>query len=328
MIKKIILTLKGIAMGAANVVPGVSGGTIALITNIFEELINSLKSFDKEALKLLTSGQFNAFFKKINIGFLAPVFIGIIVSIFSLAKIIEHLLETHPNNIWAYFFGLVLASVYYVGKKITIWNKLTVLFLIIGAGIALSLSLLNPSPIENTNYIFIFICGVIGISGMILPGLSGSYILMLMGNYQLLMVKSVNSFFDFLTLALSGNFDAISQNSEMKNQLIYLIIFVLGSIIGVVAFSHLIALILKKYKNTTLALLTGFIFGSLSTIWPWKKELFDASALDRHGEPLLIGYQRFIPESWSSQELIVFACVFIGMLSIILIEVLANKNEQ
>jgi putative membrane protein len=328
MINKLILTLKGIAMGAANVVPGVSGGTIALITNIFEELINTLKSFDKEALRLLFKGNFIDFFQKINLKFLIPVFAGIIISIFSLAKIIEHLLETQPNNIWAYFFGLVLASVYYVGKKINKWNIPNILFLTLGIAIALCLSLLNPSPIENTNYFFIFICGVIGISGMILPGLSGSYILMLMGNYQLLMVKSVNSFFEFIKLVLSGQLDVFSQNAEMQNHLIYLTIFVLGSVIGIVAFSHLIALIFKKYKNITLALLTGFIFGSLATIWPWKNEVFDLNTLDINNQPLFIGYERYIPNNWNTPELIVVGCVFLGMISIIIIELLANKSSK
>ena len=314
-------------MGAANVIPGVSGGTIALITNIYEDFINALKSCNGKAIKLLLTGQFKEFSNHINLPFLAAILLGIVISIFSIAKLFEFLLEEHPVQIWAFFFGLVLASVYYIGKTISNLNWKNILALLIGTTIALSISFLNPAPLENTNYIFIFVCGIIGICGMILPGLSGSYILMLMGNYQLLMVTSINNLFDFLKAILTGDYNVLSTQPEMKNYLIYFILFLFGSIIGIIAFSHFIAWIFKRYHDTTLALLTGFVFGSLSIIWPWKKELFHSNLLDRNGKPMLIGYQRYLPESLTSTDVWVIACMLLGIASIILIEFLANKSK-
>ena len=314
-------------MGAANVIPGVSGGTIALITNIYEDFINALKSCNGTAIKLLVTGQFKEFSNHINLPFLAAILLGIVISIFSIAKLFEFLLEEHPAQIWAFFFGLVLASVYYIGKTINNLNWKNIVTLLIGTTIALGISFLNPTPIENTNYLFIFVCGVIGICGMILPGLSGSYILMLMGNYQLLMVTSINNLFDFLKAILTGDFNVLSTHPEMKNYLIYFILFLFGSIIGIIAFSHFIAWIFKRYHDATLALLTGFVLGSLSIIWPWKKELFHGDLLDRHGKPMLIGYQRYLPESLTITDFWIITCMLLGIASIVLIEFLANKSK-
>ena len=314
-------------MGAANVIPGVSGGTIALITNIYEDFVNALKSCNGTAIKLLMTGQFKEFSNHINLTFLAAILLGIVISIFSIAKIFEFLLEENPAQIWAFFFGLVLASVYFIGKSVTYWSWQNTLTLLIGTAIALAISFLNPAPVENTNYLFIFICGVIGICGMILPGLSGSYILMLMGNYQLLMVTSINSLFDFLKAISTGDWDVLSTHPEMSNHLIYFILFLIGSIIGIIAFSHFISWIFKRYHNATLALLTGFVFGSLSIIWPWKKELFNSDLLDRNGEPMLIGYQRYLPESLTSSDVWVIVCMLLGISTIVLIEFLDNKSK-
>ena len=314
-------------MGAANVIPGVSGGTIALITNIYEDFINALKSCNGTAIKLLLTGQFKEFSNHINLPFLAAILIGIVISIFSIAKLFEFLLEEYPPQIWGFFFGLVLASVYYIAKTVNNWNYKNIFALLIGTAIALAISFLNPAPIENTNYLFIFICGVIGICGMILPGLSGSYILMLMGNYQLLMVTSINSLFDFLKAISTLDWNVLASHPEMSKHLIYFILFLLGSVIGIIAFSHFIAWIFKRYHNATLALLTGFVFGSLSIIWPWKKELFHNNLLDRHGEPMLIGYQRYLPEIFTSSDVWVITCMLLGISSIVLIEFLANKSK-
>lgn len=321
-------TLKGIAMGAANVIPGVSGGTIALITNIYETLINALKSFDGKAIKLLFKGELKALSKHLNLPFLAAVGLGVIISIFSIAKIFDYLLNEHPIQIWAFFFGLVLASVYYVGKTVNDWQWKNISMLLLGTLAALSISLLNPAPMENTNYLFIFFCGVIGICGMILPGLSGSYILMLLGNYQLLMVTSINSLFDFLKALSSGNTAILQEQPELLNHLIYISLFIAGSVVGIIAFSHLIAWVFKKYHNATLALLTGFVFGSLSIIWPWKQAVYHDTLLDRHSEPMLIGYSRYFPTEWTTDNTLGIACLVLGVLSIMLIEWLASRSES
>ena len=319
---------KGVAMGAANVIPGVSGGTIALITNIFEDLIDSLKSFNSIAFNLLLSRQFKPLLKHINFKLLGPVFLGVIVSIFSLAKLFEFLLEQYPKETWSFFFGLVLASVYYVGKRINRWDYKTYMFFFVGVSIASFISFANPTPIENTNLIFIFICGLIGITGMILPGLSGSYILMLMGNYQLLMVDSINALFDFLRAFLSGEFDVLIQKPEISQMLLYFIIFVIGSIVGIIAFARLISFVFKRYTYQTLAVLTGFVFGSLSIVWPWKKENYDFSKLNRDGEAQIIGFERYLPDLSNISELIVLSMMIIGIIAIILVEKLAAKETK
>ena len=312
-------------MGAANVIPGVSGGTIALITNIYEELIDSLKSFNLNAFQLLVKGQFQALHSQLNLNFLVPILLGIVVSILSLAKLFDYLLIEFPAHTWAYFFGLVLASVYYVGLKVKEWNWKIILILILGTIIALTISFVSPSPTEDSSYFYIFICGLIGICGMILPGLSGSYILMLMGNYHLLMVKSINSISEFVQALASGNLTTFltSPNFEL---LIYFIIFLIGSVVGLIAFSNIISWVFNKYHDATLALLTGFVFGSLSIIWPWKKEIFSNEVIDRHGEPLLLGYERYLPSVWGLNEIFVLVFMLIGVLSIIVVEYLAKQE--
>lgn len=328
MLNSFILFLKGIAMGAANVIPGVSGGTIALITNIYEQLIDALKSFDKTALKLVLKRDFKSLAKHLNLNFLLPVFTGIIISIFSLAKLFEFLLAKHPEPTWAFFFGLVLASVYYVAKKVNSWKISSIVAFGIGLLFAFGLSVMEGSTIENTNLFYVFVCGMIGICGMILPGLSGSYILMLMGNYQLLMVKSISNLFDFLNQCLVGNFNVIFENTEMQNHLLYFVVFVLGSIIGLLLFSKIISFIFKKYYNVTIALMSGFVLGSLSTIWPWKKAMLDSTITDRHGNYLIVGYQRYMPQTWNEQEYIVLISMFVGLISIIIIEQIAKRFNK
>jgi len=312
-------------MGAANVIPGVSGGTIALITNIYEELIDSLKSFNLNAFQLLVKGQFQALHSQLNLNFLVPIILGIVVSILSLAKLFDYLLIEFPAHTWAYFFGLVLASVYYVGLKVKEWNWKIILILILGTIIALTISFVSPSPTEDSSYFYIFICGLIGICGMILPGLSGSYILMLMGNYHLLMVKSINSISEFVQALASGNLTTFltSPNFEL---LIYFIIFLIGSVVGLISFSNIISWVFNKYHDATLALLTGFVFGSLNFIWPWKKEIFSNEVIDRHGEPLLLGYERYLPSVWGLNEIFVLVFMLIGVLSIIVVEYLAKQE--
>jgi putative membrane protein len=250
-----ILFIKGMSMGIANVIPGVSGGTIALITEIYEELINSLKSFDLKSVKLLLSGQFKGFITHTNLYFLISVFAGSLFSMLSVAKLFEYLFDSKTTEVllWSFFFGLILASVYYVGLRVGKWKVRSYIFFIIGTSIAVSLSLLSPSS-ESTNLFYIFTCGVIGVSGMLLPGLSGSFILILMGNYKLLMVESLSKILKF-------NIDAIT----------YLLVFTLGSVVGLFGFSHIISWLFKRFKDCILSLLTGFILGSLLIIWPWKE---------------------------------------------------------
>ncbi len=296
------IAMKGFAMGAANVIPGVSGGTIALITGIYEEFLFTLRSLNFKALKLFFTFQWSAFAAYTNLKFLVSILIGTTLSLISIAKLFKYLFETHPILIWAFFFGLILASVYFIGRTVNRWTFTSILALIVGATFAIGLSFLEPAS-ENTNIFYILLCGVIGISGMMLPGLSGSFILILMGNYELLMVKAIANF-----------------------NLLHISLFGLGSIGGLMMFSHVLSWILKKYKDVTIALLTGFVFGSLNIIWPWK-EVVDYQTKP-NGEIVPIKYEKFFPQEFDSYTLWAFAVMLFGIVSIWIIEYLAVKKPE
>lgn len=241
-----LLTLKGMGMGAADVVPGVSGGTIAFIVGIYDELIDSIKSVNVQSLKMLLTGKPAVFWKMINGKFLLSLVLGIGISVFSLAKIITWLLVTHPVLVWSFFFGLVLASTFFVGKDIKEWNWKTILGFICGAAIAYYITVATPAN-TSSSLPFIFLCGAIAICAMILPGISGSFILVLLGKYFFIMeaVKSLN--------------------------VPVLAVFGLGACIGITTFSRVLSFALKHFRNITLAVLSGFMLGSLNKVWPWKE---------------------------------------------------------
>lgn len=280
-------------MGVANVIPGVSGGTIALITEIYEDLINSLKSFDLKALRLITSFKFTDFIQHTNMYFLIAVFGGSVASVFSIANLFKYLFSNYPLLIWAFFFGLILASIYFVGKRIEKWNTISLCTLLIGTIIAITLSLITPSS-ENSNLFFVFICGIIGISGMILPGLSGSFILILMGNYELLMVTAITDI-----------------------NMLLLTTFFIGSVVGLMGFSHILAWVLKHYKDATLAMLTGFILGSLRTIWPWKEII---KSVIINGEEKVIEYNWYFPQTINKDTLLAFLSIITGIMIVYWLE--------
>ena len=240
------MSLKGMAMGAADVVPGVSGGTIAFIVGIYDELIDSIKSINPRSLKLLLTGKVGAFWKVINGNFLFFLLLGIGISVFSLAKLITYLLVNEPVLVWAFFFGLVLASTWFVSKDIKEWNWKTVFGFIVGAVVAYYITVATPTQTTNSLW-FIFVCGAIAICAMILPGISGSFILVLLGKYFYIMeaVKTL----DFVVLG----------------------VFAVGCILGITSFSHVLSYALKRVRNVTLAVLSGFMLGSLNKVWPWKE---------------------------------------------------------
>ena len=307
MIKYIILFLKGLGMGAANVIPGVSGGTIALITGIFERLINSIKSFNFKAIKLLFTGKFKEFVKYTDLYFLIAIIAGIVIAIVTLARLFDFLFENYPVYIWSYFFGLVLASVYFVGKTVSKWTVSVIITFIIGTAIAIIISLLNPA-IENKNFFYLIICGVAAICSMILPGLSGSFILFIMGNYKLVAIDAIN-------------------NVDIK----ILIPVLIGAVGGLLAFSHILSWVFKKYRNETISLLTGFILGSVSILWPWQKKIFLLDELGnqilKKGEPIVVSYERILPEAFNSQFFIAIGFIILGILSIWIIEKSAETKK-
>ena len=298
--------LKGMGMGAANVIPGVSGGTIALITGIFERLINSIKSFNLTALKLFFTGKWKAFAQHVDLKFLVAVFLGIAAAILSVAKLFKFLFENYPVYIWAFFFGLIIASIYYVGRTVNKWNLGSILFFVIGTGIALLIAFGTPAQ-ENHNFLYLILCGVVGTCSMILPGLSGSYVLLLMGNYEYVMIDAVN-------LLTTSPWEGIK----------ILIPVVIGAVIGLLAFAHLLSWIFKNFHDQTVALLTGFILGSTPIIWPWKHAI--TSAL-KDGTEKVVGYQW----QWSTINTEFFIALVIMMLGaaiIIVTEQLATKKEK
>lgn len=287
-------------MGIANVIPGVSGGTVALITRIYEELIHSLKSCDIKALKLITSFNIKGFIQHTNMYFLIAVFGGSIVSVFSIANIFKYFFANYPILIWALFFGLILASIYFVGKRIEKINAVSIGISLIGAIIAISLSFITPSS-ENSNLFFVFLCGIIGISGMILPGLSGSFILILMGNYELLMVTAV---------------------TELN--IVLLSTFFIGSIVGLMSFSHILSWCLKRHKDATLALLTGFILGSLRTVWPWKEV---TKSVFLNGKEKVFEYNLYLPSSMNQETLLAYIAILLGIAIVYGLEKYSTKNN-
>ena len=241
-----VLSLKGMAMGAADVVPGVSGGTIAFIAGIYDELINSIKSINMHSLKLLFTGKIAAFWKAVNGNFLFALLLGIAISVFSLAKLITYLLLNEPVLVWSFFFGLVLASTWFVTKDIKGWNWKTVAGFVGGAVIAYYITVATPAE-TSTNLMFIFLCGAIAICAMILPGISGSFILVLLGKYFYVMeaVKTLD--------------------------LVVLGVFAFGAALGITSFSRVLSYALKNFRNITLSVLSGFMLGSLNKVWPWKE---------------------------------------------------------
>lgn len=267
----LILTLKGMAMGAADVVPGVSGGTIAFITGIYEELINSIKSVNLKALKLLLHGKIADFWKAINGTFLVSVLLGIGISVFSLAKGLKYLLDNHPVLVWSFFFGLIVASAVYVGRAIKNWNTGTILSGIVGIIVAYFITVITPAE-ANTTYWFIFVSGAIAICAMILPGISGSFILVLLGMYKFIL-------------------DAVG-----NLQITVILTFLVGAAIGIVAFSNVLSWLLKKYHNQTIAVLAGFMVGSLNKVWPWKE--VTKTFTDRHGEIKPLVERNVLPGSY------------------------------
>jgi putative membrane protein len=294
------LFLKGMGMGAANVIPGVSGGTIALITGIFERLIDSIKSFDLQAIQLLAKIKIKDFIKHTDLFFLIAVLLGAVVSVLSLAKILEFLFANYPIYVWAFFFGLILASVYFVGKTIEGWSFSVIVTFIIGTGTAIALSVLSPAT-QNDSFLYLIICGVVAICSMILPGLSGSFVLLLLGNYELVMIQAVNT-------------------ADIK----ILFPVVLGAGGGLVLFSHLLSWVYKKYKNETISILTGFILGSLAILWPWKNEIYrlDASGdiILKNGKKIIQGYERYIPDALTGEVWLAIILMLAGVISIWIIE--------
>ncbi|MDD2595283.1 MAG: DUF368 domain-containing protein [Bacteroidales bacterium] len=284
----LIVTLKGIGMGAADVIPGVSGGTIAFLTGIYTELIESIKQIDLKAFKLLLTGKIGQFWKKINGNFLISLIIGIAISFFSLAKLMIYLMDNHPIPLWSFFFGLIISSAIFILRDVKHWKFSYFIFMTIGIAIGAVICLISPSDTPS-GYWFIFLCGAIAICAMILPGISGSFILLLMGKYHYMM-------------------DALS-----NMEIVTLIIFALGAAIGIIGFSHVLSWLLKKFYSMAICLLSGFMIGSLIKIWPWQQLLADETSR---------------PKLPDEQIPIAILFIIIGVTLVFVIELLAKKMKS
>ena len=297
----LIIGLKGLAMGAADVVPGVSGGTIAFISGIYDELIESIDSFNLKNLKLLKTDGIVATFKAVNGSFLLSLFIGIGISILSLAKLFKYLLETKPIFVWAFFFGLVLASILYIAKQVTKWNVLNVILLLLGAAIAYYITIIPAIGSANSSPLFLMFAGALAICAMILPGISGAFILLLLGAYKPTLDAIHNH--DYKTIAYIG----------------------IGAIVGLLSFAKVLKWLFNNYRNATLAVLTGFVIGSLNKIWPWK-EILETAVIN--GKTKVLQEKSISPFSFEENHLLAAILLsIIGFLLILLLEKLGNHKK-
>jgi len=326
---KIFLILKGLGMGAANKVPGISGGVVAFVAGFYEEFIYSLKKVNGKAFKLLINGRFKSFYNYINGRFLSLLFFGMIVSYFSISKILDYLIKHYELYVWSVFFGMIIGSIYYINKDFKDRNYKTTLSLTIGVLLGVGISFLNPAK-ENDNLWFVFFCGIISVSGMTLPGFSGSFILILLGNYVLLLVDSVNALYDTFSEIINGDF-GFTSNPERLRMLKVLAVFTLGSVTGLVTFSHLLSYILKRYKSITTSAILGFIIGSLGVVWPWKKTIYKLSPegqflFDSTGSKVVQNYQRFFPEL-NTDTYFAIGFILVGIALVLALEWYGQKTR-
>lgn len=296
----LLVALRGMGMGAADVVPGVSGGTIAFITGIYEELVNSIKRINLEALKLFFTGKWKSFWKHINGNFLLAVFAGIFISVLSLAKVLEYLLEHQPILIWSFFFGLILASSYVVSRKITKWEYPKIVALVGGVGVAYYITSVTPTTTTDASW-FIILAGAFASCAMILPGISGSFILLLLGKYAFAL-HAVNERVIF-DLMLLGS----------------------GAVVGLIMFANLLSWLLKKYYDYTIAVLVGFMIGSLNKIWPWK-EILSTILVEGEVKPLV--EKNVLPSLGNADDRFWMALLMVaaGIAVILLIELVLAKK--
>ena len=318
-------------MGAANKVPGVSGGIVAFVGGFYEEFIYSLQKINGKAFKLLFNGRFKSFYRYVNGSFLTLLLSGMLISYFSISKVLDYFLEHKELYVWAAFFGMILGSIYYIGKDFDHWTKKTISAAFIGLAVGIAISFLNPAT-ENDNLFFIFLCGMISVSGMTLPGLSGSFILMLLGNYVLLLVDSVNALYDTFFELLQGDFSFI-YNPERLDILTILAVFTIGSATGLVTLSHILSYVLKFYKHRTTAVILGFITGSLGVVWPWKRTIYKlgdegTALLDSNGKHIIVNYERFFPNFQLSETWWALFFVLFGISILLLLDWYGKNRRQ
>tara|TARA_R110000850_G_scaffold150497_1_gene273214 strand:+ start:122572 stop:123549 length:978 start_codon:yes stop_codon:yes gene_type:complete len=316
-LQHLFLFLKGIAMGAADVVPGVSGGTIAFISGIYEELVNTIHNLNFSFFKTWKENGFKKAWIAYNLTFLTVLFSGIFISIISLAKLIGWLLDNHPILVWSFFFGLILASIIYVGKEVKPWKPAIILALLIAALGSYFITLAEPMASPENNWYIVF-SGFIAIIAMILPGISGSFILLLLGSYEVIL----NTLNDLSIALFSGNWELL------WTSMVRIMLFIIGAVVGIKLFSGVLNWLFKNYKNITLAILTGFMIGALNKIWPWKDVL--SWRLNSKGEQVAFMEESISPFKYAGDPQLLSAtiCAIIGFITIFLLEFIAVKKVK
>jgi putative membrane protein len=293
------ITARGFAMGTADIIPGVSGGTMAFILGIYEELLDAIKSFDLELVRRLFRFDLRAVMAKIPWRFLCSLVVGIGLAVFLLSEFLETQLETHPSLVWAFFFGLVLASAITVGRVVKRWNAAAIVSVVLG--VAFGYMLVGAVPVQTPeSFWFLFLCGALAICAMILPGISGAFILVLLGKYQYVLA-AVNDR-DFLTLGIVAA----------------------GAVIGLLSFVRFLSWLFKRHHDPTVALLLGLMLGSLRKVWPWKETL--STALDRHGKVVPLDQVNRLPAGFDLDVGFAVALAIIGFAAVMIMSWMANRR--
>ena len=319
-----ILLIKSVLMGTANKLPGISGGLVALITGFYNEMINTFKKINFKIFTYIIKGNIREFNNNYNGLFLITILLGIVISYFTTSQILDYFFKISELNVWSVFYGMIIASIIILIKKNKIRNKKEMIFFVLGLFVGLILSLSEPLS-ENKNFLFVFFCGFISICGMVIPGISGSFLLILLGNYKLLLVDSVNEFFK-----LFKNILGFQNSNEIDFELIkILIIFCIGSIIGLILLSNLLSYLTKKYTNQINQLIIGFVIGSLLIIWPWRKVYIDSDSTINSFNNLEIinNYLGYLPDLSQSNNIIALIWILIGLLFVIYIEKYASRKK-
>ncbi|MEJ6580654.1 MAG: DUF368 domain-containing protein [Akkermansiaceae bacterium] len=304
--------LKGFAMGAANVVPGVSGGTIAFITGIYERLIDAFKAFDLQALKMVSKFQLADLWKKIDGRFLLALGLGVVVSILTLAKVLKVGFKDHPVLIWALFFGLIAASIPSVGKMVKKWTPAVLALFLLGLVVAVSMAFLTPAS-ANENPLYLILCGVAAMCSMIIPGLSGSFVLLLMGNYELVALDAVNNL----------------RQGNLGEALPIIIPVGIGAVLGLLVLSRFLSWLFKTHHDKAVGAITGFVAGSLAIIWPWKDTIKEQFEKNGEIKEKIVSFENWhLPDFSAGSTWMELGAVAVGVVLIVIVEIFASRNQK
>lgn len=317
-------------MGAANKVPGVSGGMVSFVFGFYEELIYSLRKVNYKAFLLLINGRFKSFYYYVNGTFLLLVMGGSVFSYFSVSLMLDYLLKHYELYVWSSFFGMIIGSIYYISKDFNDWRRSNIISMVLGILIGIAISFMNPAK-ENDNLWFVFFCGIIGVTGMTLPGLSGSFILILMGNYVLLLVDSVTMLYQTFIDVFTGDFSFLDSAVRIR-YLKIITVFTLGSGFGLVITSHILGYVLKRWHQIVTSLIIGFIAGSLGIVWPWKMEVYkivnEKTLFDINGDKVIENYKRYMPDFSQQETWIAIFFIVIGAGLVLLIDKFGSEHKE